>query len=203
MVKRISSARIVELHHELVDVFRHSGDPISPPGVKDANNLERAVTRPWTVVAGEEAFRGLEKKAAILAWSLVCYHPFHNGNKRTAILALRELLALNGRTLVSDNDEILEFSDRVVATCGDRSDAPYAVITEWIADHTTDRFSLHQRRWRDVLRELKALGIDGTPRKGFLVLKRDEGPSLTVAFHGATREADESVLRKIRSFFAL
>jgi death-on-curing protein len=201
--KRLTVDNVVRLHGELEMIHRTSGDPIVPPGVKDHQNLERAVARPWTTVGGEEAFRSLEEKAALLVWCLVCYHPFHNGNKRTAIAALREFLELNDRSLVVTNQKLIQLSELAVASCKDRSDEPYYHLSTWIAEHSTERFSVRQRRWKDVRTDLRRFGITGIPDRGFIHLKRETGPSLTVPFRGDTTPAGHAALRTIRTFFAL
>ena len=124
-MKRIAVDDIVALHIELENIYSSSGDPISPPGVKDQGLLEAAANRPWTTVDGQEAFRTLEMKAAILLWSLTCYHSFHNGNKRTAIATLRKFLERNDRSLVATNKELVDLADTTAALCSDRSDKPY------------------------------------------------------------------------------
>ena len=204
MVKTISADEVIRMHSELEAVYRGSGDPISPPGVKNRGLLEAAVARPWTGMGGQqEHFPGLELKAAILAWSLVCYHPFHNGNKRTAIAAMRLLLQKNERALLARSSDLLELADLAASLCQDRSDAPYGTLSDWVSNHSRVRPSLKPRRWRDVLAELKAFGISWSQRHGFIHLKTTEGPVLTLAFRGLTSEAEPSSLRTICKFFAL
>ncbi len=203
MIRELSVDEVVRLHGELEEIHRGSGDPIFPPGIKNRGLLEAAVKRPFTAAFGHEHFPGLEQKAAILVWSMICYHPFHNGNKRTAIAALRSFLQHNDHALVSDSEDIIRFSELVVGMCEDRTERPYDVIAAWIVKHCLERISTRERRWRDVLADLKRFGIGSTYGRGFIHLKRVEGPVLTLSLRGFTSLAQPSTLRLIRKFFAI
>lgn len=65
-------------------------------GIRDLHLLESAVQRPALVVFGEAQFPSVASKAAALMHSLAYHHLFFDGNKRTAIAAVRLFLARNG-----------------------------------------------------------------------------------------------------------
>jgi death-on-curing protein len=65
---------------------------------------------------GEELYPDLFSKAAILFYLLVKNHPFIDGNKRTAALALIEFLERNGYTLSATNDELYQFTIDVASS---------------------------------------------------------------------------------------
>lgn len=77
--------------------------------VRDRNMLEAATERPKQSVFGEDAYPTVILKAAALFHSLVLNHPFMDGNKRTATLALDTFLTYNGRTPRWNPAEALEF----------------------------------------------------------------------------------------------
>ncbi len=66
--------------------------------LRDRNMLESAIERPKQTVFGEDAYPTLTAKAAALFHSLVLNHPFMDGNKRTATVAVGDFLKANGRT---------------------------------------------------------------------------------------------------------
>jgi death-on-curing protein len=68
--------------------------------------LESAVARPQNALAYEGA--DLVAQAATLLWGLVRNHPFSDGNKRTALVALLVFLDINERTLEMSEDEKFE-----------------------------------------------------------------------------------------------
>ncbi|QWU16458.1 death on curing protein [Paenibacillus sophorae] len=65
-------------------------------GIKDHALLDSAVHKPEQSLFGEDAYPSLFEKAAALLESLVKNHSFHNGNKRTAYLAVKSFLMVNG-----------------------------------------------------------------------------------------------------------
>lgn len=92
---------IVHLHdlltknYHLVDKM----DPVEPPGVKNYNSLESAVFRQHTGSSGWYKYDSVFKNCATLVFALVKNHPFHNGNKRVAFLAMIKHLFENGYVL--------------------------------------------------------------------------------------------------------
>jgi death on curing protein len=64
--------------------------------VRDMGLLEAAAARPMQSVFGEDAYPTLPEKAAALLHSLSRNHPFADGNKRTAAVAVIFMLQANG-----------------------------------------------------------------------------------------------------------
>ncbi|WP_374673212.1 type II toxin-antitoxin system death-on-curing family toxin [Ideonella sp.] len=73
------------------------------PGVRDAGLLESAAARPGQLAAyGSPDVAAL---AAAYAHGIARNHPFADGNKRTAFVAMELFLALNGHTLDAEDAE--------------------------------------------------------------------------------------------------
>src|ERR1700741_1391270 len=96
----LSADDILALHYQLVDFFKKTEDPIDPAGPRDLNLLASAVGRPQTSLGHEEKYPTLLLKAAALFHSLVKNHAFHNGNKRTGLMATLTFLDRNNRRLI-------------------------------------------------------------------------------------------------------
>lgn len=79
------------------------------PALRDRGMLESAVARPQTSVCGEDAYPTFYEKAATLLHSLIMNHPFVDGNRRTATLALVVFAKLNGYEVCWDEREALRF----------------------------------------------------------------------------------------------
>lgn len=79
------------------------GEPI---GVKDSSPLDMTINQLSQSVFGEDLYYD---KASILATNLTKKHPFYNGNKRTALLAMVTSLEINGYTTVFSKDEAVRF----------------------------------------------------------------------------------------------
>ena len=80
------------LHDE--SLAEHGG----APGIRDEGLLKSALARPLNLVAYGEP--DLADLAAAYGVGLAKNHPFVDGNKRAAFLALGLFLALNGQRLV-------------------------------------------------------------------------------------------------------
>jgi|SRR5215831_1241523 len=74
-------------------------------GVRDEALLESALARPQQLQAYGDPAPDLCGLAAALAHGLARNHPFLDGNKRTAHVAYRTFLALNGAELVATDEE--------------------------------------------------------------------------------------------------
>ena len=99
------------------------------PGIMNPGALESALARPFTAFDGIELFPDLVSKVAALIHSLIAFHPFVDGNKRTALVAADVCLRLNGDRLVP-SDEVAPFFWAVA-----RGEKEISQIAEWLRDH--------------------------------------------------------------------
>lgn len=99
-------------------------------GVINPGGLESALARPFTTFGGQEMFPDLWSKMATLIHSLIAFHPFADGNKRTALVAADVCLRLNGFHL-SPSDEVEPFFWAIV-----RGEKTVEEITKWIQGHS-------------------------------------------------------------------
>jgi death-on-curing protein len=105
------SAPYVELMHDwLVSEWWPNVEPVGPEEYRDRGLLESAVARPFQTVSGKCVFQSVPEKAAAFFHSLIANHPFENGNKRTAIVALELFLTANGLFLYLDNDHMYQLA---------------------------------------------------------------------------------------------
>ncbi len=81
-------------------------EPIGPDEYRNQNPLESAVARPFQTAFGEPIYRSISEKAAALFHSLIADHPFANGNKRTAVIALDLFLNANSLFLYLDDEQM-------------------------------------------------------------------------------------------------
>ncbi|MGH3239394.1 MAG: type II toxin-antitoxin system death-on-curing family toxin [Spirillospora sp.] len=95
---------------------RHLG---GQPAVRDAGLIQSAVARPQTVAFGVEAYVTLEEKAAALLHSIICNHPFVDGNKRTAWAATEIMLVANGHVSALNDDAAFDLVIRIAISCSE------------------------------------------------------------------------------------
>jgi death-on-curing protein len=79
-----------------------------PPDVRDIGILEAAVARTRASVYGEDAYPGLDAKAAALLHSIVTGHALVDGNKRLGWVAVRLYYRLNDRDLGAPIDDAFD-----------------------------------------------------------------------------------------------
>ena len=91
----IARAALVILHERSLQQFG------GPPGLRDENMLESALARPRNVHA-YTGMTDLPLLAAAYAFGIARNHPFVDGNKRAAFLAVGLFLGLNGHRLVAE-----------------------------------------------------------------------------------------------------
>ena len=85
------------------DLVREHG---GMPGVRDEHALEAALARPrqWRAY---RAGADLAELAAAYGHGLATGHPFHDGNKRIALVTMAVFLELNGVELEADEAEVV------------------------------------------------------------------------------------------------
>lgn len=181
---------VISVHEGLVQLFVDEEDPISPSGVKSQAMLESACSRPHTGVGNVQKYETLESKLAALFHSLTKNHPFHNGNKRTALVSLLTSLHHNDRRLessVTDN-QIFDF---VVAVTADEFPSPAhgldtdAVVNEiaaWVKKHSVSTVStVPTMKTRHFLEKCKAAGATTKPSKGGSHVISHNGSSIRIS----------------------
>jgi death on curing protein len=101
-------------------------------GVRDAGLLESAMARPQQLAAYGDP--DAAELAAAYGYGIARNHPFVDGNKRTAFVAVELFLALNGFDLVADDVQCVLTMLSLAA--GELKEAEFA---QWIRDHSATR----------------------------------------------------------------
>ncbi|MCI1192390.1 type II toxin-antitoxin system death-on-curing family toxin [Calidifontimicrobium sp. SYSU G02091] len=122
----LDPAVVCAVHEE--QLAEHGG----APGTRDAGLLESALARPHHLAAyGEPDAAAL---AAAYGYGIARNHPFVDGNKRTAFVAVELFLALNGIELTADDAGCVLTMLAVAA--GDLAEDDFAA---WIRPHAVAR----------------------------------------------------------------
>ena len=90
---------VIAVHHR--QVAEHGGSE----GLRNEGLLSSALTRPQNLLAYGQPRPDLAALAAAYACGMARDHPFVDGNKRTALVAARTFLLLNGVDLDASQDE--------------------------------------------------------------------------------------------------
>ena len=99
-------------------------------GLRDAGLLESALARPMHLAVYGEA--DAASLAAAYGYGMAKNHPFVDGNKRTAFVAVELFLALNGWTLNASDADCVMAMLRLAAS--EWSEAQFA---QWVRDSST------------------------------------------------------------------
>jgi death-on-curing family protein len=105
----LSAEDVNQIHWSLVRDFSKSRDPIDPPGLRSTDLLESAVFRPHTAIGESSKYPSIAMSGAALFHALVHDHCFHNGNKRTALVALLVFLDKNGYVLIVEEEDLFNY----------------------------------------------------------------------------------------------
>lgn len=120
----LTRAMVVALHDESLAVFGGMS------GIRDERMLESALARPRNRLAYRPDSE-LAHLAAAYGFGLARNHPFVDGNKRVAVLAIAVFLALNGRRF--DPDEADEVRAILALAAGELDEG---ALAEWIKENT-------------------------------------------------------------------
>jgi death-on-curing protein len=99
MIVWIDRALVLAIHDR--QIIEHGG----ADGVRDEGLLDSALARPQQMLAYTEPEPDIANLATALAYGIVRNHPFVDGNKRTAYVALRTFLVLNGTDVVASMED--------------------------------------------------------------------------------------------------
>ncbi len=119
--------RALELLHD-ESIAEHGG----AAGLRDEGLLESALARPLNLAAYGEP--DVAELAAAYGVGLAKNHPFVDGNKRAAFLAVGMFLALNGQRLVATQADATLTMLAVAA--GSMNEATFA---QWLREHVQNR----------------------------------------------------------------
>ena len=81
--------------------------------VRDLGLVHSALERPATTLMGADAYATIDAKAAAQTESLARNHPFMDGNKRSAWIALNHFLRINGYLLFATQDDAFAYIQSV------------------------------------------------------------------------------------------
>lgn len=100
-MRYLSPTELIVIHEALLSEFG------GMRGITEAGfgRLEAAAAAPRASMFGEDIYPSVAEKAAALCLAVVRAHPFTDGNKRVALVALDLFLAQNGARLRATNDE--------------------------------------------------------------------------------------------------
>ena len=123
-MKLLSKRQVLLLHSALIEEFGGTD------GVREEGLLESALASPFQTFGGEAVYPSLQAKASQLGFSLVCNHPFLDGNKRIGVHIMLVFLAVNGLELSYTQQELADIILQVAA-----GEKDYEDLLAWLLTH--------------------------------------------------------------------
>lgn len=123
----LSEFSVLRLHAE--SVAEHGGSA----GLRDKGLLQSALNRARNLYS-YEGVTEVQRLAAAYGFGIARNHPFLDGNKRTAFLAIGLFLLKNGYVLEADNEEATRAMFALAS--GDLTEAQ---LVEWTRRHSSAR----------------------------------------------------------------
>ena len=114
--------RVMKAFHDR-QINEHGG----LPGLREEGLLLPALSRPQNAFHYSDTKPDVAELAAAYGFGLAKNHPFNDANKRTALIAMRVFLKLNGYDLVASPEDKYKSIIRVAA-----SDISEDEIAQWI-----------------------------------------------------------------------
>lgn len=223
-VETLAYEDVIHIHDVLVRDFASTPDPIQPPGIRGTGDLlQSAVARQHVGLGGQLKHPDALSNAATLCYGVCCNHAFHNGNKRTALVALLCHLDRNGLTLQESvtQDELYAFMLKIAAhrfapkkPRPDSSDIEVEEIKRWL-HRNTRKIKKGERvvTFRELRRILRQFDIElenprhnyidvvryGLKRKGLFGPKERVGTRIAhIGYPGEGVEVGRQALKIIR-----
>jgi death-on-curing protein len=120
-MNHLSERFILHIHAQLIDTFGGSH------GVRDHGLLASALSQPQMYFDGQPLHSGVIETAAAYAFHLCQNHPFNDGNKRVAAVAMGTFLKINGVETTLDEVELYEAIMELA-----RGNLDKAALTAWL-----------------------------------------------------------------------
>lgn len=220
-VNLLTTPQVCAIHQSLVEDFKNTADPLEPPGVRSMSLLESAISRPATSIGEHRKYPTIEMAAAALMHALVHDHPFHNGNKRTALVSMLVALDENGLVVMCPEDDlfklVLQLAQHAL-TSGPRAELPdreVLAVAKWLEVYVRrvvkgDR-PMAWRRLKQILSSYSCEFENPTAGNKINIIRTVERPArifwaarkeilrTQIAYAGDGTEADRNTVNKIRN----
>ena len=117
---------IVSIHEKLIDLY----GGIS--GIQNESLLDSALEQPKIMYDGDYLHDSLIKMAAAYGFHLCMNHPFVDGNKRIALVAMDIFLQRNGYEISASEKEVYEVINKLASGKLTKNE-----LSVWLKDNTS------------------------------------------------------------------
>jgi len=100
MIRFLNREIVIAFHKDQIAQFG------GKTGIRDETLLESALAQPEASFGGEYVHTDIFQMAAAYGYHICQNHPFFDGNKRTALIAMYTFLFVNGYRIVADKKSL-------------------------------------------------------------------------------------------------
>lgn len=100
MIKFLNKEVLLAFHEDQVKTYG------GKQGIRDESLLESALAQPEASFGGEYVHKTIYEMAAAYGFHICQNHPFYDGSKRTALIAMYTFLFVNGYRLQADKKSL-------------------------------------------------------------------------------------------------
>ncbi|MCY4245863.1 MAG: type II toxin-antitoxin system death-on-curing family toxin [Gammaproteobacteria bacterium] len=213
---------VLDAHFLVADYFAAEGDGLGNVGPRDRNGelLHSALSRQFVAFGGVQKWHTNYQVAATALFGLIKNHPFHDGNKRTALLSVLHLLEKQGYTAAVDKRK---FESLTVAIADNRQ-RQNTLYKHLRSDYTADdadiayiasRLNQMTRRLDRSHRALTYRQLNGLikdhgyemrgPKNNFIkIIRIDDGQVIgQVVFPGMSKQIARGSIKRVRRICGL
>lgn len=122
----ITMKEVLEIHDELIEKYG------GIYGIRDEDQLESAILKPYTSAFGEDVYPTVFNKVAALLEALLLLHAFADGNKRTAWHSVEKALSNRGYKLNLHYDDARPMLVKIIESKIDNEE-----ISKWLEQNST------------------------------------------------------------------
>jgi death-on-curing protein len=108
--KRITVSEVEYVAFSFAKKLMTFDEPIPEFETRFPNKLESCIDTPFMQFNRKDLYRGIIGKASVMFYFIIKNHPFQNGNKRIAIMAILYLFHKNGKWIKISNKELYDFA---------------------------------------------------------------------------------------------
>lgn len=127
-MRYLTLKEVLELHKAVIERWGGATE------IRDTGMLESAIAQPQMTFGGQELYPDVAAKASAIGFSLVCNHPFIDGNKRVGYAAMETFLVMNGYELECSVDETEQIVLSVASGTTTRQE-----LLDWLKIHMKAR----------------------------------------------------------------
>ncbi len=128
MIRFLDKNTILAFHQDQIETYGGS------PGIRDEGLIDSALAQAEATFGGEYVHEDIFEMAAAYGFHICQNHPFYDGNKRIALIAIYTFLHVNGHRLKADKKSLFAIIMDLASGKVEKEE-----LAAYLKEHTTKR----------------------------------------------------------------